>query len=128
MRTIPKVVEKPWGREIWIHNDHEYCGKILEFAKKGSRFSMHYHLKKKESWYVSSGSFNMWHFDLENAVLQETVLIKGDCLTIERGYPHQLEALEDNSVIFEVSTEHFDSDSYRLFRGSPRTLFGDPSV
>ena len=28
--------------------------------------------------------------------------------------PHQLIALEDTSEIFEVSTQHFDEDSYRI--------------
>jgi len=37
----------------------------------------------------------------------------GTCITIERGQPHQLVALEDGSEIFEVSTQHFDEDSYR---------------
>ena len=44
----PKRVEKIWGHELWIHNDEDYCGKLLVFPKKNSHFSMHYHLKKKE--------------------------------------------------------------------------------
>jgi len=40
----PKIVEKGWGQEIWIHNDEEYCGKLLRFNKEGSKFSMHYHV------------------------------------------------------------------------------------
>ena len=43
----PKKVNKDWGYELWIHNDHEYCGKLLVFPKKSARFSLHYHLKKK---------------------------------------------------------------------------------
>jgi quercetin dioxygenase-like cupin family protein len=43
-------------------------------------------------------------------------LYQGDTVTIERGEPHQLEALED-SEIFEVSTQHFDDDSYRIYKG-----------
>ena len=40
----------------------------------------------------------------------------------ERGQPHQLIALEDNSIVFEVSTEHFDEDSYRVYRETPEDL------
>jgi len=29
--TTPKRVEKKWGYELWIHNDYEYCGKLLVF-------------------------------------------------------------------------------------------------
>ena len=36
---------------------------------------------------------------------------------IKRGLPHQLIALDDNSTVFEVSTEHFDEDSYRVWKG-----------
>jgi len=27
----PNVVKKAWGKEIIIHNDHRYCGKVLVF-------------------------------------------------------------------------------------------------
>ena len=30
---------------------------------------------------------------------------------------HQLTALQPNSIIFEVSTEHFNEDSYRIIKG-----------
>jgi hypothetical protein len=34
------------------------------------------------------------------------------------GQPHQMLALEEGSCIFEVSTQHFNSDSYRVLPGS----------
>jgi quercetin dioxygenase-like cupin family protein len=40
----------------------------------------------------------------------------GDTVRQMPGQPHQLEALTDG-VVFEVSTEHFDSDSYRVWKG-----------
>lgn len=117
MIVQPKIVSKVWGEEVWIHNDEEYCGKILRFFKSGSKFSLHYHIIKKESWYVGKGSFKYTHLDTE--IGEETVMVikEGTCITIERGQPHQLEALEDNSEIFEVSTQHFDEDSYRIRLG-----------
>ena len=36
MIVKPKIVDKVWGQEIWIHNDEEYCGKLLRFNKKGN--------------------------------------------------------------------------------------------
>ena len=113
----PKIVPKAWGEEIWIHNDEEYCGKILRFDKKGNMFSMHYHIVKKESWYVQEGQFQFDWIDTEKAEQHTDILNVGDSLTIERGQPHQLTALQPNSIIFEVSTEHFDSDSYRVIKG-----------
>ena len=120
--TTPKRVEKKWGYELWIHNDSEYCGKLLVFTKKRNRFSMHYHLQKKESWYVQEGRFQFNWLDVENGNLIGKTLEKGESVLIERGLPHQLIALEDNSIIFEVSTEHFDEDSYRVYRETPEDL------
>ena len=37
----PIRIEKKWGYELWIHNDKEYCGKLLVFTKDRNRFSMH---------------------------------------------------------------------------------------
>ena len=34
----PKRVEKNWGYELWIHNDEEYCGKLLVFENKMANF------------------------------------------------------------------------------------------
>jgi mannose-6-phosphate isomerase-like protein (cupin superfamily) len=120
--TTPKRVEKKWGYEMWIHNDNEYCGKLLVFTKNRNRFSMHYHIQKKESWYVQEGRFQFNYIDVENGKLKGTQLEKGQSVTIERGQPHQLIALEDNSIVFEVSTEHFDEDSYRVYRETPEDL------
>ena len=55
--TTPKRVDKTWGYELWIYNNIEYCGKLLVFTKERNRFSMHYHLIKKESWYVQEGDY-----------------------------------------------------------------------
>jgi quercetin dioxygenase-like cupin family protein len=54
--------------------------------------------------------------DTETAELHEQHLKVGDSVRQFPGQPHQLEALTDGTV-FEVSTEHFDSDSYRVWRG-----------
>tara|TARA_B110000902_G_scaffold129793_1_gene151069 strand:- start:170 stop:556 length:387 start_codon:yes stop_codon:yes gene_type:complete len=118
----PKRVEKNWGHELWVHNDSEYCGKLLVFTKDRNRFSMHYHLQKKETWYIQEGRFQFNYIDVENGKLKGTQLEKGQSVVIERGQPHQLIALEANSIVFEVSTEHFDEDSYRVYRETPEDL------
>ena len=48
----PIRIEKAWGYELIICNNDNYCGKLLVF-KLGARFSMHYHMKKDETWYVN---------------------------------------------------------------------------
>lgn len=115
----PKRVEKRWGYELWIHNDEEYCGKLLVFTKAENGFSLHYHVKKKETWYVQKGEFVFNWIDTEKGKESHYLLKEGDTVLIERGQPHQLIPLEDDSIIFEVSTEHFEEDSYRI-RRAPR--------
>jgi len=118
----PKRVEKKWGHELWIHNDNQYCGKLLVFTNSGNKFSMHYHMLKNETWYVQEGAFQFDWIDTESAERCYTQLQKGDVVYIQKGLPHQLTSLIDNSIVFEVSTEHFDDDSYRIYRNGPQDL------
>ena len=116
----PKVCEgckvpKGWGEELIIENNEMYCGKLLIF-KKGCRFSMHYHLIKDETWYVDKGEFLYRWIDTETADVVEQELKPGDVVRQRVGQPHQLIALTDGTV-FEVSTQHFDEDSYRIVPG-----------
>ena len=120
--TKPKRVDKVWGYELWVYNNEEYCGKLLVFEEAYSKFSMHYHIIKKESWYIQEGQFKFDWIDTETATLHTNVLDVGDSVTIERGQPHQLTALKPNSIVFEVSTEHFDEDSYRIYKDTPKDL------
>lgn len=108
-------VPKGWGHEIIFENNELYCGKLLVF-KKGCKFSMHYHMIKDETWYVESGEFLYRWIDTETAEMNTNVLTEGDSVRQRPGQPHQLEALTDG-VVFEVSTQHFDSDSYRIWKG-----------
>ena len=110
-----KIVKKGWGKEIWFVNNDEYCGKILCFDK-GKKFSMHYHVEKKETWYIAKGKFLFSWICHQKGIVYNEYLNIGDVITNERGEAHQMEALED-SEIFEVSTFHKDSDSYRIEKG-----------
>jgi quercetin dioxygenase-like cupin family protein len=116
-KLMSETVLKGWGKEIIFVNNNEYCGKILCFDKN-KEFSMHYHLQKKETWYVARGSFILKWIDTENGRMYAERLCIGDVITNERGEPHQVIALEDNSELFEVSTQHFDNDSYRIWKGN----------
>lgn len=108
--------QKGWGEEYWITNNEKYCGKILRF-NKGAEFSMHYHIKKEETWCVTQGQLMMRYFDLTNADKKECILNIGDVVHLKPNIPHKLIALED-SVVFEVSTQHFEEDSYRVEKGN----------
>ena len=118
----PKRVDKKWGYELWIHNDTDYCGKLLVFTKSGNKFSMHSHMIKDETWYVQKGAFQFDWIDTENGERCYTQIQEGDVIEIKKGLPHQLTALTEEAIVFEVSTQHFDEDSYRIYRNQPSDL------
>ena len=111
-----KLVSKAWGHELWIHNSEAYCGKLLVF-KKDAKFSMHFHLLKEETWYVSSGSFEYYFISTNEGRKYKLIIEEGDVIDLKQGQPHQLKAITEGATIFEVSTQHFDEDSYRVAPG-----------
>jgi len=120
MRIKPIVCEgchvpKGWGSELIIENNEKYCGKLLRF-KSGCKFSMHFHMEKDETWYVNYGDFIYRWIDTETAEVHEQELKQGDIVRQRPGQPHQLSALTAGEI-FEVSTHHEDSDSYRVWPG-----------
>ena len=93
----------------------KYCLKILSF-NKGSTFSMHYHIKKEETWYVAKGSLELSYYDLTDATRIIETINSGAVVDIKPNIPHKLTALQDSEII-EVSTQHFEYDSYRVEPG-----------
>ncbi len=117
MTQLDGVQEKGWGRElIWATNE-KYCGKLMFFDRKGSKFSMHFHREKDESWYVLKGSFMLNIMDCSNAEVSTSVLKTGDTWRNHPMLPHQLVAIEDDSIIIEVSTPDSVEDNYRIGKG-----------
>lgn len=108
-------VEKGWGHElIWVTND-KYCGKLLKF-NKDAMFSMHFHAKKDETWFVLDGKFIVKYIDTDNAKVHEKVLIPGDTWRNKPLFPHQVICLEEGTLI-EVSTPDSVEDNYRVMKG-----------
>jgi len=111
-----KHVSKGWGHEKWIVNKSEYCGKLL-FIRRGKRCSWHYHKIKDEVFYLQSGLLMVYYSDNDDLASASQVLLKpGDNFHVYPGLRHQMVAFE-NSELFEFSTQHFDSDSYRIQKG-----------
>ncbi len=113
----PDIIEKGWGHEVIIWNSEKYCGKILVF-KQNAKFSMHFHMIKDETWYIQDGEFNLLWIDPENAQRYNRNMSSGMTVHIPPGSMHQLECVSKSGSIFEVSTQHFDSDSYRILPGN----------
>ena len=108
---------KGWGKELIFATTDKYCGKLMFFDKKGAKFSMHFHKDKDESWYVLNGSFTLHTLDTKTADMETTILTKGETWRNEPLLPHQLIAMEDNSIIIEVSTPDSVEDNYRIAPG-----------
>jgi mannose-6-phosphate isomerase-like protein (cupin superfamily) len=122
MNRLEGFVKKGWGYEIiWATND-QYCGKIMVFEKAGSKFSMHFHKQKDESWFVNSGKFLLRYIDTQTATLKEKVLTEGETWRNPPLLPHQLEAMVAGSAIFEVSTPDSVDDNYRIIPGDTQKL------
>ena len=111
----PEVHPKGWGQEVWIINSPDYCMKFLEF-KAGCKGSMHFHVSKHETWYIQKGKLRLSTINTETAEKSEVILTEGDVVDIPKLNPHQVHALEDTTII-EVSTQHFEDDSYRVIPG-----------
>jgi len=115
MTRLNGKVDKLWGYEdIWCTNDL-YCGKFMHF-NTGSRFSMHFHSAKDETWYVLSGKFIVKTINTRDATQSETELNVGDTWHNPPLLPHQLICIEEGTII-EVSTADSVEDNYRVQPG-----------
>lgn len=110
-----KIIKKTWGREEIIVNNNYYCGKLLIF-NPNSNASLHYHVIKHETFYILDGSFILQFIDPKTARKRNKKLKKGDIVVIDRGYSHQLFALNNGGTIAEFSTTDYADDSYRISR------------
>jgi len=110
-------VDKGWGYEIiWATNDL-YCGKIMVFEKVGSKFSMHFHKEKDETWFVNNGRFLLNYIDTTTDEYKSQELTEGMTWRNPPLMPHQLVCMEPGSSVTEVSTPDSVEDNYRIAPG-----------
>ena len=117
-RSRPIRHEKTWGYEDWIANDPAtgYCGKLL-VVHSMQKCSMHFHIKKHETFYVLQGTILM-HIGEADGMRHSFVMVKGDTLVVTPGLLHQFENVDPDkdAIILEVSSTHYDTDSYHVSR------------
>jgi len=114
-----KITATGWGNEIEIHNGDGYCGRVLDILT-GQKCSLHYHLNKKETFYVLSGRINI---DLSFDLHSETITLEeGDSIDIPQFVMHRFVGLV-NSQVLEISTEDLgEDDLVRVKQGSTQML------
>jgi len=110
--------EKTWGYEDWIANNPVtgYCGKLL-VVNPGKRCNFHFHIKKHETFHILQGTIFMYIGE-KDGTRQIFRMSKGDTLVVTPGLVHQFENLDphEDAVILEVSSTHYEEDSYRISR------------
>lgn len=108
MKTEGRIeVEKVWGKEIWLVNYPEYCGKLL-LLDRNAESSYHRHKRKKETFAGIEG--NAW---LTVEGREYMLSPASEAVTIEPGEKHKFVGLT-KAVILEISTHHSDDDVERL--------------
>lgn len=100
-----QIVEKIWGREDWLANEPEYCGKILKL-NVAHYCSKHAHPIKKETFVVLQGEVLVEFAD------HYMILKQMDVVTIEPNTWHRFVGI-NWSEILEISTHHDDEDVVR---------------
>jgi mannose-6-phosphate isomerase-like protein (cupin superfamily) len=110
-----KIVRRGWGKEIWIENIQDYCGKLL-IVEAGKRGSLHFHMNKLETMYLQSGRIDLKMVDPDTGKPYIICLFPGDSVRILRGQVHQIIGIEA-SELFEFSTIHDERDSLRVEKG-----------
>ena len=113
-----KIVEKPWGREIWIaHKNGLYVGKRLEI-NQGAKFSLQKHNKKHETLFLDKGVAAITiGEDFKVYLRADNYSYANRTFVIPPGTIHRVEAIT-NVVLYEFSTNHLDDvvrpeDDYR---------------
>jgi len=111
------MVAKGWGSEEIITNNEKYCGKILRF-NAAKKCSFHYHKLKDETFYCAKGKIGVWHGDTDNFEEAQYLELKGgDSFHVPIGLRHQMIGIEEENVLIEFSTQHFEEDSIRVVQG-----------
>ena len=95
-------IDKPWGYEELIEFNNNYVVKKL-FMKKGNSCSIQYHKLKRETIVILKGTLNIYiGSTLDNLEVREYK--ETDCITIEPYTIHRMEALNEDCLYLETST------------------------
>lgn len=135
-------IKKVWGNEQVLINNDIYCSKFLNL-NSGYTCSLHYHAITDETLYVLCGTVEIKLINLENilpivkpvldsgeiidiynnALKNKDLIIKSlETITLNHGDKIRIKPFTLHSFIsrsfavklLEVSTTHFEDDSYRI--------------
>lgn len=108
-----QTIKKVWGVEYVIVDTDLYTSKILEIHP-GFECSLHYHIKKQETFTVLSGFMRLELTGKVAPIGRHFILLSpGESWDIIPGTEHRFSSLLGSDVL-EISTKHLDSDVVRL--------------
>jgi mannose-6-phosphate isomerase-like protein (cupin superfamily) len=116
MTQLKGFVEKGWGHENIFATNDKYTGKLLVF-NEGSKFSMHFHALKDETFFVLEGVFDLLTIETDSADVKKQRLEQGNSIRIKPLTPHQIICVKKGTII-EVSTPDSVEDNYRVAKGN----------
>ena len=109
LHQVVKPKKLSSGR-INISPEHESLQVAHIGLKLNQTFKAHKHVfhdrnmpMAQESWVVISGRVKVFHYDLDDKIINESILLPGDCTITYRG-GHNYLALEDNTLVYEIKT------------------------
>ncbi len=102
----PKIVQKPWGKEVWLELNDRYCYKRI-YINAGTKTSFQYHNQKRETNYIISGEAEVWLEDDKWGIVQKIIMKAGDYFNVPPTKKHRVIALTD-IILQEVSTPEVD--------------------
>tara|TARA_Y100000593_G_scaffold94538_1_gene194105 strand:- start:3339 stop:3767 length:429 start_codon:yes stop_codon:yes gene_type:complete len=104
-----KHVDKYWGNMSTLFEGPDYTVKRI-YMNAGTQSSMEYHIRKRESYYIESGTLKVG-LRIGRAKNRSLILNEGDVFHIPVGLMH-MRIAETDCVIIEVSTRDDDRDSH----------------
>ncbi|MCX6719049.1 MAG: phosphomannose isomerase type II C-terminal cupin domain [Candidatus Taylorbacteria bacterium] len=100
--------DRPWGKELWFKGNAPTMVKILTI-NPGEEFSLQYHHKRDESWYVISGNGSA---QVDSEIIE---LNPGSYQFVPRMIKHRLKSGNLPLAVLELTYGEFDEkDEVRL--------------
>ena len=100
-----KVVQKPWGKEVWLELNDKYCYKRI-YINAGFKTSYQMHNYKLETNFIIKGKAEVW-LENDEGIVEKFIMNSGDYFTVLPPRKHRVIAITD-IILQEVSTPEVD--------------------
>ena len=100
-RPTLRRIAKPWGEEVVLSRSDTAICKVLRI-RRGERFSLQYHRRKREMLIVLRGSALLTLGEQRNALSRRRVS-RGERIAVAAGIIHRLQALDGDAEVLEFA-------------------------